>query len=333
MERLRAAGCVFAEDEAALITSTASSDAETELMIARRISGEPLEQVLGWAEFCGLRIVVEPGVFVPRRRTALLVEQAVALVDGVERPVVVDLCCGTGAVAAAVHDALPDADVHASDIEPRAVHCAWRNLEGFGSVHEGDLTDALPQDLAGRVDVMVVNAPYVPSDEIAMMPREARDHEPRVALDGGSDGVDIHRRIAEQAPRWLRPGGHLVIETSRGQAPLTREAMAEHGFDTRVVRSDELDATAAVGTPLLGDEIEARPVRRVVGATPLVGLGEPLHGVLENREALRVGQAQVRLAGDGCAGEEAWPGGEQQPVLARSRHEAGGVVVGETCPE
>ena len=216
-------------------------------MIARRVSGEPLEQVLGWAEFCGLRIVVEPGVFVPRRRTALLVEQAVALVDGVERPVVVDLCCGTGAVAAAMHDALPGADVHASDIEPRAVHCAWRNLDGFGSVHEGDLTDALPQDLAGRVDVMVVNAPYVPSDEIAMMPPEARDHEPRVALDGGSDGVDIHRRIAEQAPRWLRPAGHLVIETSRRQAPLTLEAMTSHGFDARIAPSDDLDATAVVG--------------------------------------------------------------------------------------
>ena len=94
---------------------------------------------------------------------------------------------------------------------------------------------------------MVVNAPYVPSEEIAMMPSEARDHEPRVALDGGADGVDIHRRVAEQAPQWLRPGGHLVIETSRRQAPLTVEAMTRHGFDARVVRSDDLDATAVVG--------------------------------------------------------------------------------------
>ena len=216
-------------------------------MVERRVSGLPLEQVLGWAEFCGLRIVVEPGVFVPRRRTALLVEQTIELLDGVRRPVVVDLCCGSGAIAAAVHDALADVEVHASDLEPRAVACARRNLDGFGTVYEGDLTEALPGELAGRVDVIVVNAPYVPSDEIALMPPEARDHEPRVALDGGADGVDIHRRIAEQAPPWLRPAGHLVIETSRRQAPLTVEAMTTHGFDPRVVRSEDLDATAVVG--------------------------------------------------------------------------------------
>lgn len=220
---------------------------DLETMVGQRVSGLPLEQVLGWAEFRGLRIVVEPGVFVPRRRTALLVEQTIALVDGVRRPVVVDLCCGTGAVSVAVHDAVGHAEVHASDLEPRAVACARRNLDGIGTVHEGDLTDALPDQLAGRVDVIVVNAPYVPSDEIAMMPPEARDYEPRLALDGGTDGVDIHRRVAEQAARWLRPGGHLVIETSRRQAPLTVEAMTGRGFDTRVARSDDLDATAAVG--------------------------------------------------------------------------------------
>jgi release factor glutamine methyltransferase len=238
---------VFAEDEAALIVAAAASPDDVEAMVVRRCSGLPLEQVLGWAEFCGLRIVVEAGVFVPRRRTALLVEQTVALLDGVPEPVMVDLCCGTGAVAVAVHDALGRGEVHASDVEPRAVHCAHRNLDGIGTVHQGDLTDALPDDLVGHVDVMVVNAPYVPTDEIAMMPAEARDHEPRVALDGGADGVDIHRRVAEQAPRWLRPGGHLVIETSRRQAPLTLAAMTEHGFDARVVRSDDLDATAVVG--------------------------------------------------------------------------------------
>ena len=238
---------MFAEDEAALIVEAATSPDELESMVASRVSGLPLEQVLGWAEFCGLRIVVDPGVFVPRRRTALLVEQTIALLEGVRAPVVVELCCGSGAVAAAVHAARPDVELHASDIEPRAVHCARRNLDGIGSVHEGDLTDALPLDLAGRVDVIVVNAPYVPSDEIAMMPPEARDHEPRIALDGGGEGVDVHRRIAEQAPRWLRPGGHLVVETSLRQAPLTVDAVTRHGFDARVVRCDDLDATAVIG--------------------------------------------------------------------------------------
>lgn len=247
MARLRAAGCVFAEDEAVLIAEAAGTPDELEALVERRVSGVPLEQVLGWAEFCGLRVIVEPGVFVPRRRTQLLVEQAVELIEGVSRPVVVDLCCGTAAVALAVHDRRTDAEVHAGDIEPRAVRCARRNLDGIGWVHEGDLTDALPGDLAGRVDVMVVNAPYVPTDEIAMMPPEARDHEPPVALDGGPDGVDLHRRVAAAAGAWLRPGGHLVIETSRRQASLTDAAMAQNGFDTRVVRSDDLDATAVVG--------------------------------------------------------------------------------------
>ena len=225
----------------------AASPIELESMIDRRVSGLPLEQVLGWAEFCGLRILVEPGVFVPRRRTELLVVEAVRLLGRVSEPVVVDLCCGTGAVAAAIHDAMGQAGIHATDVDSRAVACARRNLDGIGSVHEGDLTAALPDHLTGRVDVLAVNAPYVPSDEIATMPPEARDHEPRVALDGGADGVDIHRRIAEHAPRWLRPGGHLVIETSRRQTPLTAEAMARNGFDTRVVHSDDIDATAVVG--------------------------------------------------------------------------------------
>ena len=238
---------MFAEDEAALIVEAASGPDELETLVARRVTGEPLEQVLGWAEFCGLRIVVEPGVFVPRRRTALLVEQTVELLDGVAEPIVVDLCCGTGAVAAAVHQALGRGEIHAADIEPRAVHCARRNLDGIGTVHEGDLTAALPDDLIGRVDVMVVNAPYVPTDEIASMPPEARDHEPRVALDGGADGVDVHRRVADQAPRWLRSRGALVIETSRRQAPLTLGSMTQHGFDARVVRSEDLDATAVLG--------------------------------------------------------------------------------------
>ncbi len=246
-DRLRAAGSVFAEDEATLIVEAATSTDELETMVERRLTGLPLEQVLGWAEFCGLRIVVEPGVFVPRRRTKLLVDQTLAVLDGCREPVVVDLCCGTGAVAAAVHRARADVKLHASDIEPRAVHCARRNLAGIGSVHEGDLTDPLPDDLAGRVDVIVVNAPYVPSDEIAMMPPEARDHEPRVALDGGADGVDIHRRVTVQAPRWLRPGGHLIIETSRRQASLTLDAMTAQRFEAWLECSDDLDATAVVG--------------------------------------------------------------------------------------
>lgn len=243
MVRLRAAGCVFAEEEAALLTQAATG-AELDQLVAERVAGSPLEQVLGWAEFCGLRIVVEPGVFVPRRRTALLVREALALT----RPdaVVVDLCCGTGAVAAAVCEALPGPSVYAADIDPAALRCARRNL-GREQVFEGDLYDALPDRLRGRVDVLTCNAPYVPSTEIRNMPREARDHEPEIALDGGADGLAVHGRVAAGAGEWLAPGGALLVETSRGQAPGTRSLMEAAGFAVRVVRDDELGATVAVG--------------------------------------------------------------------------------------
>ena len=142
---------------------------------------------------------------------------------------------------------MPGLVLHAVDVDPAAVACARRNLVA-GQVHEGDLYAPLPADLHGRVDVVVANAPYVPTDEIALMPPEARDHEPRVALDGGADGLDVQRRVIAAAPRWLAPGGSLLIETSERQAPLTAAAMAAAGLVARVERSEELDATAVVGT-------------------------------------------------------------------------------------
>ena len=148
VSRLRAAGCVFAEDEARLLMSTARTPDELAAMVDRRVAGLPLEQVLGWAEFCGLRIIVAPGVFVPRRRTEFLVRQAAA----VARPgdVVVDLCCGAGAIGAALAAAVDRAEVHAADIDPAAVRCARRNLPGpWGHVYQGDLYEPLPGRAAG----------------------------------------------------------------------------------------------------------------------------------------------------------------------------------------
>lgn len=255
--RLRAAGCVFAEDEAVLLAGAvegrADADAELERLVVRRIAGEPLEQVLGWAEFAGLRIVLEPGVFVPRRRTELLAAEAAHLATAVSgRPVVVvDLCCGAGAIGAAVAAAVAAAggrtDLVAADVDPAAVRAARRNLELLGArVVAGDLFAPLPPDVLGRIDVLAVNAPYVPSDEIVMMPPEARDHEARVALDGGADGLDVHRRVAASARDWLAPGGHVLIETSRRQAPTTLALLEAGGLDGRIVRDDELDATVAI---------------------------------------------------------------------------------------
>ncbi len=248
VDRLRAAGCVFAEDEAALLLDAADGPDDLERLLARRVAGEPLEHVLGWAGFRGLRVLVGPAVFVPRWRTAFLVDLAIGLLAERDHPLVVDLCCGTGAIAAALLAEAPGVEVHAADLDPRAVASARLNVEPRGGrVHEGDLYDALPGDLRGRVDVLAVNAPYVPTEEIAMMPPEARDHEARVALDGGGDGLDVHRRVAASAREWLAPGGHLLIETSRRQAPTTAALVTAGGLVAHVVHDEEVDATVVIG--------------------------------------------------------------------------------------
>jgi release factor glutamine methyltransferase len=241
--RLRAAGCVFAEDEARLLVEAAATSADLDAMVERRVGGVPLEQVLGWAEFLGLRIELVPGVFVPRQRTALLARHAAALA----RPgaVVVDLCCGSGAVGAAVHAAVPGIELYASDIEPAAVRCARKNVTG--AVYEGDLYEPLPGSLRGRVDVLVANAPYVPSGSVGLMPPEARLHEPLVALDGGVDGLDVLRRVIAAAPSWLARGGHLLFETGTRQIPAAVDTVAAAGLTPEVVTDEDLGATVVVG--------------------------------------------------------------------------------------
>ncbi len=242
--KLRAAGCVLAEDEARLLMTAAQTSAELDAMVARRVGGLPLEQVLGWAEFCGLRITVAPGVFVPRRRTEFLVRQAMALA----RPgdVVVDLCCGAGAIGAALAAVVDRAEVHAADIDPAAVRCARQNLPE-GHVYQGDLYEPLPVWLRGRVAVLAANVPYVPAGEIGFLPPEARTHEPLVALDGGADGLGVLRRVAAAAPGWLAPGGHLLTETSERQSPLAEAVVAASGLTAQVVSSADLDATVVIG--------------------------------------------------------------------------------------
>jgi release factor glutamine methyltransferase len=278
--RLRAAGCVFAEDEAELLSATARSSAELDALVERRVAGEPLEQVVGWAEFAGLRILVSPGVFVPRRRSEFLVSLAADLVRernsatglvpspvpapvpvGARAPVIVDLCCGTGALGLAVAAELggefgggPDGsppgtvELHSADLDPAAVACAERNVvPAGGRVYGGDLFDALPSALRGRVDVLICNAPYVPSAEVAFLPAEARDHEPLVALDGGLDGLSVLRRAASGASGWLAPGGVLLVETSERQAPEMASAMASAGLVARVHADEEYGAIVVTG--------------------------------------------------------------------------------------
>ncbi|HWG60661.1 MAG TPA: putative protein N(5)-glutamine methyltransferase [Streptosporangiaceae bacterium] len=254
--RLRAAGCVFAEDEARLLVSEARTPADLNDMVDRRACGQPLEYVLGWAEFCGLRIAVDPAVFVPRRRTEFLVGQAAGLRPQAKRglPVVVaDLCCGSGAVGAALAAQLGGVDLYAADIDGAAVRCARRNTAAAGGrVYQGDLYEPLPGRLRGHVEILVANAPYVPSGEVGLLPPEARVHEALVALDGGVHGLDVLRRVTAEAPDWLAPGGSLLFETSKSQAPQMAEAVAASGLTARVTKSEDLDATVVIGTRAVG---------------------------------------------------------------------------------
>ncbi|HEX9031866.1 MAG TPA: putative protein N(5)-glutamine methyltransferase [Streptosporangiaceae bacterium] len=244
--RLRAAGCVFADDEARLIVEAARGPAELAELVERRVAGVPLEHVVGWADFCGLRVRVDPGVFVPRPRTELLVREAVA----VTRPgaIVVDLACGSGAIGLAVAARVPGIELHAVDIEPAAAACARGNLAAIGGqVHEGNLYDPLPDRLLGKVNVLVANVPYVPSRAIDFMPSEARDHEPLVALDGGADGLDVLRLAAASAADWLAPGGSLLMETSSDQAAAALAALAAAGLTAAAAADEDLRATVVSG--------------------------------------------------------------------------------------
>jgi release factor glutamine methyltransferase len=289
--RLRAAGCVFAEDEAAILVASAQSPDELDCMVAARVRGLPLEQVVGWAGFRGLRVLLDRGVFVPRRRSEFLVETALALafppgaagitpatshapparegenaqaapsgktdIPGISPaggPVIVDVCCGTGALGLAVAAALKgsgrgDAELHAVDLDPAAVACARRNVEPAGGrVYQGDLFAPLPDSLLGRVDILICNAPYVPTGELAFMPPEARDHEARIALDGGDDGLAVLRRVQAQAPRWLALGGVLLVEASERQADAMAGAMTCAGLLAEVHYDEAAGATVVTGT-------------------------------------------------------------------------------------
>ena len=251
---LRTAGCVFAEAEADLLLAARTADPTTDLdaLLAARVGGTPLEHVLGWAAFCGLRVQVGVGVFVPRRRTELLVEVVLGRLRAVPGPpVVVDLCCGAGAIGAAIvagrrRADQPEVELHAVDLDPEAVSWARRNLAGRGRVWAGDLFAPLPHYLRGRVDLVVASAPYVPTDAIALLPPEARLHEPHQALDGGPDGLDVYRRMILDAPDWLAEHGELAVETSERQAPAVVALVGECGLTAAVV-SDDAGSTVVVG--------------------------------------------------------------------------------------
>jgi release factor glutamine methyltransferase len=243
VERLRAAGCVFAEDEAAVLTEAAPDAATLGELVRRRVEGEPLEQVVGYADFCGVRVRLRPGVFVPRWRSGLLVELAAAHAGA--RSTVLDLCCGSGALGMAVRHRVPSITLHAADADPAAVACARDNLGG--GVHRSDLFAGLPEHLRGTVDVLLANVPYVATRHLPFLPAEARLHEPRTALDGGEDGLDLFRAVVAAAPAWLAPGGLLLSEVTEAQVPAAIDAVRAAGLRAAVHSDDDLDATVVTG--------------------------------------------------------------------------------------
>lgn len=242
---LRAAGCVFAEDEAAVLREAAADEATLAALVRRRADGEPLEQVVGYADFYGVRVGLRPGVFVPRIRSGLLVRLGAEAAGTTSRAVVVDLCCGSGALGMAVKAQIPQSILYASDSDPTAVACARDNLGG--GVYQGDLFEALPSHLRDRVDVLLANVPYVATGHIGLLPAEAREHEPRSALDGGVDGLDVFRRVVAEAPRWLAPGGVVLSEITEAQADAAIAVVRAAGLRDGLAYDDDLEATVVMG--------------------------------------------------------------------------------------
>jgi release factor glutamine methyltransferase len=228
---LRAAGCVYAEDEATAIWETYDEPSLRAGAVTDRSSGRPLEQVVGWAQFGPVRVALAPGVFVPRRRAEALLEPAVALKP--DARVVVDLGCGAGALAASLASLLPSAEVHGVDVDEAALQCA-RRTGGF-HVHHGSWWSGLPTSLHGRVDLAVAYLPHVPTAQLSEIHRDFRSNEPSVSVDGGPDGLDPLRAVLADADSWLAPGGAFVTLLARQQVPPGFEVVAEDEDDVVVV--------------------------------------------------------------------------------------------------
>lgn len=242
---LAGAGIVSADDEAAVLLASANGDRERlESLVRRRMTGEPLAWITGTACFCGLRIAVRPGVYVPRAQTQQLARRAAARLP--PRGLGVDLCTGSGAVARVIAVARPGAQVVASDIDPAAVACAVANgVEAY----EGDLFEPLPAELEGRVDVVVAVVPYVPTARLASLQRDTFTFESPRAYDGGPDGTRVLRRAVAGSVRFLRAGGALLLELGGDQADLLRDDLARLGFaDVRELVDEDGDVRGVEST-------------------------------------------------------------------------------------
>lgn len=251
VKRLEAGGFIGPADEADALTAASAGDAtRLEELLGRRLTGEPLAWITGSVTFCGTEIRVDPGVYVPRWHTEALALRAAARCPAAG--VAVDLCTGSGAVAATIRRLRPAARVVATDLDERAVACARAN--GV-ETYSGDLFAAVPPDLKGRVDVLVAVVPYVPERELQYLHRDTLTFETTLAYLGGVDGTDVLRRVVTGAPAWLRPGGALLLELGGRQPELVRDDLTRYGYTAvTVLRDDEGDIRGVEATagPLHG---------------------------------------------------------------------------------
>lgn len=236
--QLRAAGCVFAEQEAQILMAAADDGAELSRLTARRVAGAPLEHIVGWVEFAGRRLAVGPGVFVPRKRSELLAAVTVASAATRERPRILEAYCGAAPLAATAQAWLRDARVYATDVDATALHYARRNLGEYAEIFRGVGLSGLPAALRGTIDVITAVPPYVPDNAVTLLPHEAADHEPHRALLAGPDGLDHLRALTEHAAEWLVHDGVLVMEMNEAQVRAT--VACAHGFRASVFADDDL---------------------------------------------------------------------------------------------
>lgn len=202
-ERLMEAGCIAAREEADELMEAAAGDPEVlDQLVSRRTDGEPIAWLTGGITFCGLRLSVAPGVYVPRLQTELLARRAARLLP--PTGVAADLCTGVGAIAAVLGAAAPTARVLATELDDKAAQCARRNgVEVF----EGFLDEPLPPEYQHRIDLMTAVVPYEPTGSLRLLPRDVQTFEPRLALDGGTDGTDLLFEVVRRSPRWLPMAG------------------------------------------------------------------------------------------------------------------------------
>jgi release factor glutamine methyltransferase len=229
------AGFVAADDEALELIDVANGDdVILEAMVARRLRGEPIAWIVGYATFCGLRVNVHDGVYVPRWQSEPLARRAVERLPA--QGVAVDLCTGSGALAMVLRAHRPDARIMATELDERAVECARSN--GV-DVYPGDLFTSLPRELDGQVDVIVAVVPYVPTPSLSFLPRGTFDFESTLSYDGGEEGVSVLSRVVRESVGYLRFGGALLLELGGDEAQSVEEDLASHGFSDVVIHRDD----------------------------------------------------------------------------------------------